>query len=80
MLCGQKKDLYLLNLILKNLIAYKGDIINIEIELITVELKRGIIIINFNILLLKNDKAILGMLWLQKYNLKINWVIINVKI
>jgi len=30
---------------------------------------------SFNILLLGQDKAILGMPWLQKYNLKINWVI-----
>jgi len=30
---------------------------------------------SFNILLLGKDKAILGMPWLQEYNLKINWVI-----
>jgi len=30
------------------------------------------VIINFNILLLGNDKAVLGISWLQEYNLKIN--------
>jgi len=30
---------------------------------------------SFNILPLGNDKAVLGMPWLQEYNLKIDWVI-----
>jgi len=30
---------------------------------------------SFNILPLGQDKVILGMPWLQKYNPKINWVI-----
>jgi len=30
------------------------------------------IMINFNILLLGNNEAVLGMPWLQEYNLKIN--------
>jgi len=30
---------------------------------------------SFNILLLGQDKVILGMPWLQEYNLKIDWVI-----
>jgi len=38
------------------------------------------IIMNFDILLLGNNKAVLGMPWLQEYNLKINWIIGNVKI
>jgi len=35
---------------------------------------------NFDILLLGNDKAVLGMPWLQEYNLKINWTIGDIKI
>jgi len=35
---------------------------------------------NFNILLLGNNKAVLRMPWLQEYNLKINWIIGNVEI
>jgi hypothetical protein len=30
--------------------------------------------VNFNILLLGQDKAVLGMMWLKEYNLKINWI------
>ena len=35
---------------------------------------------SFNILLLGQDKAVLGMPQLQEYNLKINWVIGQVDI
>jgi len=35
---------------------------------------------NFNILLLGNDEVVLGMPWLQEYNLKINWITGDVKI
>jgi len=51
----------LLIIILKNLIVYKGGIINLKIELVTLDIKRRIIIINFNILLLGNNEAVLGM-------------------
>jgi len=36
--------------------------------------------INFDILLLGNDKVVLRMPWLQEYNLKINWITGDVKI
>jgi len=36
--------------------------------------------INFNILPLGNDEAVLGMPWLQEYNLKINWITGDVEI
>ena len=35
---------------------------------------------NFDILLLRQDEVILGMIWLREYNLKINWIIGQVKI
>ena len=54
-----KEYLYLLVIILKNLIIYKGGIINIEIGLIILRIKGKKITINFNILLLGNDKAVL---------------------
>jgi len=72
MTCRQKKYLYLLVIILENLISYKRNIINMEIELVIIKIKGKAIIMNFNILLLGNNKVILGILWLQKYNLKIN--------
>ena len=30
---------------------------------------------SFNILLLEQEKAVLGIIWLREYNLKIDWVI-----
>jgi len=49
-------------IILKNLINYRGGVINIEIKLIIIRIKGKKIIISFNILLLGNNKAVLGML------------------
>jgi len=57
----QKEYLYLLNIILGDLINYKGGIINLEIGLVIIRLEGKEVIINFNILLLGNDKAVLGM-------------------
>jgi len=48
-------------MILKDLINYKGGIINLETELVIIRIEGKEIMINFNILLLGNDKAVLGM-------------------
>jgi len=72
MICWQKEHLYLLNIILKDLINYKRGIINLEIGLVIIKIEGKEVIMNFNILLLGNDKVVLGMFWLQEYNLKIN--------
>jgi len=40
---------------------YKGGVINIEIKLIIIIIKGKEIIMSFNILLLNNDKVVLGM-------------------
>jgi len=56
----QKEYLYLLVIILKDLINYRGGVINIEMELIIIRIKGKEIIISFNILLLRNNKAVLG--------------------
>jgi len=48
-------------MILRDLINYKGGIINLEIGLVIIRIEGKEIIINFNILLLGNDKAVLGM-------------------
>jgi len=50
-----------LNIILRNLINYRGGIINLEIGLIIIRIKGKEVIMNFNILLLGNNKAVLGM-------------------
>jgi len=61
MTCREKEYLYLLVIILKDLINYKRGIIYIEIELIIIRIERRIIIINFIILLLRNNKVVLRM-------------------
>jgi len=48
-------------MILGDLINYRGGIINLEIGLVIIRIEGKEIIINFNILLLGNDKAVLGM-------------------
>jgi len=48
-------------MILKDLINYRGGIINLKIGLVMIRIKEREITINFNILLLGNDKAVLGM-------------------
>jgi len=48
-------------MILGDLINYKGGIINLKIGLVIIRIKRKEIIINFDILPLGNDKAVLGM-------------------
>ena len=57
----QKEHLYLLVIILKDLINYRGGVINIEIELIIIKIKGKEITMSFNILLLGNNKAVLRM-------------------
>jgi len=61
MTCQQKEYLYLLNIILRDLINYRGGIINLEIGLVIIRIKGKEITINFDILLLGNNKAVLGM-------------------
>ena len=56
-----KKNLYLLVTILENLIFYKNGVICIKIKPLKLKIKGRKIIINFNILLLGNNKAVLKM-------------------
>jgi len=48
-------------MILGDLINYRGGIINLEIGLVMIRIEGKEIMINFNILLLGNNKAVLGM-------------------
>jgi len=48
-------------MILGDLINYRGGIINLETGLVIIKIEGKEIIINFNILLLGNNKAVLGM-------------------
>ena len=56
-----KESLYLLVTILGDLIFYRNRVIRIKIKLIELRIKRRKVIINFNILLLGNNKAVLKM-------------------
>jgi len=47
-------------MILGDLINYKGGIINLETELVMIKIKGKEVIMNFNILLLGNNKIVLG--------------------
>jgi len=67
-------------MILGDLINYRGGIINLEIGLVIIRIKGKEITMNFNILLLGNDEAVLGMPWLQEYNLKIDWTTGDIEI
>ena len=67
-------------IILEDLIAYRGGIINLKIGLIQIVIKERPVIISFNILLLGKDEVVLGMPQLQEYNLKIDQVIDQVNI
>ena len=55
----EKEKPYSLVIISGELVLYKDDIINLKTEPIQVNIKRQSVIINFNILLLKQDKVIL---------------------
>ena len=59
-------------MILGELVLYRDGIINLETGLIQVDIKKQSVIINFNILLLGQDEAILEIIQLREYNLKIN--------
>ena len=46
-----------------------------ETGLVKIKIKRRKVVISFNILLLGKNKAVLGILFLKEFNLRINWVI-----
>ena len=56
----QKRNLYPLVTILRDLILYKDKIIYFKIRLIKLEIEGRYIIIFFNVLLFKKNKAVLG--------------------
>ena len=57
----QKKYLYPLVIILGDPISYKNKVIYIKTELVELKIKGQTVIINFNILLLGKDEAVLEM-------------------
>ena len=67
-------------IILGKLIIYRDGVIYFKTGLVELELKGKCIIMLFNVLLLRKDKVVLGMPFLQEYNPKINWVIRDVEL
>ena len=76
----QKKNLYLLVMILNDFILYGDGIIHFETGPIKVIIERWEIVINFDVLLLGKNEAVLGMPFLQEFNLKIDWITGEVEI
>jgi hypothetical protein len=60
LLYKQKLELYALVIISGDLVLYKDSIINLETRLVQINIKKRDIIVNFNILLLSQDEAVLG--------------------
>jgi hypothetical protein len=58
----QKLELYTLVIISGDPVLYKDKIINLETGLVQVNIKRHNIIVNFNVLPLGQDEAVLGMI------------------
>ena len=76
----QKRDLYPLVTILRDLILYRDRIIHLKTRPMELEVKGRNVIISFNVLLLRKNKVVLGMPFLQEYNPKIDWIIGDIKI
>jgi hypothetical protein len=49
-------------MILGDLVLYKDSIINLETGPVKISVKKQSVIVNFNILLLKQDKVVLGII------------------
>jgi hypothetical protein len=62
LLYRQKLKPYTLVTILGDLVLYKNGMINLETGLVQVNIKRHNVMVNFNILLLGQDKAVLGII------------------
>jgi len=76
----QKKSLYPLVTISGDLILYKNGIIYFKTGPVEIEIKGQKLVVLFNVLLLGKDEVVLGMPFLQEFNLKIDWIIKEIKI
>jgi len=76
----QKENPYPLVMISGDPILYRNGMIYFETGLVKIEIEGWKVVVLFNVLLLGKDKAVLGMLFLQEFNLKIDWIIKEVEI
>jgi len=63
-----------------NPILYKNGIIYLKTRPVQLQVKRQKIIVLFNVLFLGKDEAVLEIPFLQKFNLKIDWITRNMEI
>jgi len=76
----QKENLYPLVTISGDLILYENGMIHLKTGLVEIKIKGQKVVVLFNILPLGKDKAVLGMLFLQEFNLRIDWITEEVEI
>jgi len=76
----QKENPYPLVIISGDLILYKNDIIHFKTGPVELEIEGQKVVVLFNVLLLGKDEAVLKMLFLQEFNLKIDWITEKVEI
>ena len=63
-----------------DLISYRNGIIHLKTGPVEIEIKGQKVVVLFNVLLLNKDKAVLGILFLQEFNPKIDWITKEIKI
>ena len=76
----QKRNPYPLVTISGDLILYRDGMIYFETGLVELKIEGRHVVTSFDVLPLGKNKAVLGMPFLQEYNLKINWIIGDVEI
>jgi len=76
----QKENPYPLVIISGDPILYRNGIIYLETESVKIEIKGQKVVVLFDVLLLGKDKAVLGILFLQEFNPKIDWIIKEIEI
>jgi len=70
----QKESLYPLITISGDLILYGNNMIYLKTGPVEIEIKGQKVVVLFNVLPLGKDEAVLGMLFLQEFNPKIDWI------
>ena len=63
-----------------DLILYRNDMIYFKIGPVEIEIGGWEVVVLFDVLLLGKDEAVLGMPFLQEFNLKIDWITEEIKI
>jgi len=76
----QKENPYPLVIISGDPILYGNSMIYFKTGPVKIEIKKQKVVVSFNVLLLGKNEAILKILFLQEFNLKIDWTTKEIKI